>query len=124
MIGDDGAVGVERFLAAAEDDRVAALEAQGGGVAGDVGAALVEEEHDAQRHADFLDPQAVGPDVSFDDLADRVDLAGDLLDAVAIDVDAFLIELQPLDQRRGGRSFARQRCLPCWQPEVRPSDRG
>jgi hypothetical protein len=49
----DGAVGMDGFLAAAEDDGVAALDAEGGGVAGDVGAALVEEEDDAERHADF-----------------------------------------------------------------------
>ena len=30
------------------------------GVAGDVGAVLVDDRHDAERHADPLDPQAVG----------------------------------------------------------------
>ena len=97
---DDRLVGVERFLAAAEDDRVAALEAQGRGVAGDVGAALVEEQDHADRHAHLLDPQPVGADVAFDRLPDRVDLGGDLLDAVRHRGDALLVQPEPLDQGR------------------------
>ena len=97
---DDRAVGVERFLPAAQDDGVAALEAQGGGVARDVGAALVEEQDDAQRHAALLDPQAVGADVAFEGLADRVDLCRDLLDAVGHRGDLLRVELQPVDERR------------------------
>ena len=91
-------IGMNRFLAAAEDDGVAALEAKGRGVAGDVGPALVEEQDHAERHADFLDAQAVGPDEPFDDLPDRIDLCGDLLDALGHRIDALFVELQPLDQ--------------------------
>src|SRR5690606_5237508 len=56
----DRRVGVPRFLAAAEDHRVAALDAQGGRVAGDVRARLENDQHDADGHADFLQADAVG----------------------------------------------------------------
>ena len=54
MMSGDGAVGMQRFFSAAQDDGVAALEAQRGRIAGDVGPALVKKQHDAQRHAHFL----------------------------------------------------------------------
>ena len=66
-----------------------------------LGRRFVEEEDDAERHAAFLDAQAVGADVSFDGLADRIDLGGDLLDAVGHRFDALVVELQSLDQRGG-----------------------
>ena len=81
MIAADRAIGMNRFLSAAQDDGVAALDAEGGGVAGDVGPALVEKQHDAQRHAHLLDAKPIGPNIPFDDLPDRIDLRRDLLDA-------------------------------------------
>ena len=48
-------VGVNRLLAAAEDHRVAALDAQRGGVHRHVRPRLVDEEHHAERHADLQD---------------------------------------------------------------------
>ena len=50
-----GGVRVKRLLAAAEDDRVARLDAQGRGIDGDVRPRLVEEEDDPERDADLLD---------------------------------------------------------------------
>ena len=49
-----GGVRVNRLLAAAEDDRVAALDAQSGGIDAHVRPRLVNEEDDAERRADFL----------------------------------------------------------------------
>ena len=71
----------ERFLAAAEDDGVAALDAQAGRVDGDVGPRLVDEEDDAERHADLVDLQAVGPDAAVEHAADRIGQGGDLAQA-------------------------------------------
>jgi hypothetical protein len=46
-----------------------------------------------------LDAQAVGADVAFDDLADRVDLGGDLLDAVGHGGDTLVVQLEAFDER-------------------------
>ncbi len=89
-----------RFLAAAEDDGVAALDAQRGGVAGDIRPAFIEKQDHAERDAHLADSQAVGPDVAFDDLPDGIDLGGDLLDAVGHGGDAFIVQLEALDQGR------------------------
>ena len=81
LVGQDavqGAIRVDRLLAAAEDRRVAALDAERGGVDRDVGPALVDHEDHAQRHADLAHVQAVGPAARADDLADRVGQGGDL----------------------------------------------
>ena len=55
-----GPVGRDRLLAAAEDRRVAALDAERGGVDGHVGPALVDHEDHAERDADLPDVQPVG----------------------------------------------------------------
>ena len=57
--GGDGAVGGERFRAALEDDGVARLEAQPGGVGGDVGTRLVDHADDAERDRAPGDLEAV-----------------------------------------------------------------
>ena len=57
---DDRLARMHRFLAAAQDHRVAALHADRRRIGRDVGPRLVDEEHDAQRHADFVDSQAIG----------------------------------------------------------------
>ena len=59
---DNRLAGMHRFLAAAEDHRVARLHANRRRVGRHVRPRFVDEKHDAQRHADFVDPQAVGPD--------------------------------------------------------------
>jgi len=56
----EGGVGVEAFLAAAEDGGVAGLQAENGAVDGDVGAGLVDDADDADGHADLADVEAVG----------------------------------------------------------------
>ena len=59
---DDRLAGVHRFLAAAQDHGVARLDANRRRVGRHVRPRFVDEKHDAQRHADLVDPQAVGPD--------------------------------------------------------------
>ena len=76
--GDGGAVGVGGGAAPAQDDGVAALQAEAGGVDGDVGARLVDHPDDAHRHADLADLQAVGERGAAHDLADRVGQGGDV----------------------------------------------
>src|SRR6266568_4411389 len=49
--GGDGGVGEHRLLAAAKDDGSAGFETEGGGVGSDIGAAFVDEQDDAERHA-------------------------------------------------------------------------
>ena len=74
---DDGAIRVGRFLAAAKDDGVAALDADRRGVGGHVRPRFVDEEDHAQGHADLLHLQAVGPNRRGDDFADGLRQHGD-----------------------------------------------
>ena len=68
----EGGVGLVRGGRAAQQDRVAGLQAEGGGVDGDVGAGLVDDADDAERHADLAQVDAVREGRAADDLADRV----------------------------------------------------
>ena len=77
----EGAVGVQGFLAAAEHNGVAALDAQRGRVDGDVGPGFVNEEDDAERHGDLVDHQAVGPHAAVEDAADGIGQGGHLAQA-------------------------------------------
>ncbi len=58
--GDERAVGVDRLLAAAQHGGVAGLEAEDGGVDGDVGARLEDDGDDSDGDAHLRDPDAVG----------------------------------------------------------------
>ena len=69
--GDDR-VGGDGRGGAPQQDGVAGLEAQAGGVAGDVRAVLVDDADHPERDADPLDPEAVGADPALDDLPHRV----------------------------------------------------
>ena len=62
----------ERIRAAAQDHRIAGLEAERAGVGRDVRPALVDDADDAERRAHALDMQAVRPVPCGDHLADRV----------------------------------------------------
>ena len=75
--GDQGAVGAEGFLAAAQEAGVAGFEGQGYDVGGDIGAAFVDAGDDAQGDAAFFHLQAVvqGEGVQF--FAHRVGEGGD-----------------------------------------------
>ena len=79
---DDGARRAEGLLAAAQHAGIAALDAQRGGVAGDVGPALVDDGDHAQRHAGLFDHQPVGALDAPDHAPDRIAERGDLPDAI------------------------------------------
>ena len=95
-----GPIRVDRFLAAAEDHRVAALDAECRRVDGHVRPALVDHEDHAQGHADLGDLQPVGPAARVHDLADRVGQPGDLGEGPGDLVDPLGIEREPVDRRR------------------------
>ena len=96
-----GRVGLERFLAAAEHQGVAAFDAQAGGIDGDVGARFVDEEDDAQRHGDLVDLQAVGPHAAVEDAADRIGQRGDLAQPRGCGADALRRQTQAVLLRGG-----------------------
>ena len=73
-------VGVEDFLAAAEDGGVAGFQAEDGAVDGDVGARFINNPDDADGHAAFADVDAVGARPVFERFADGVGERGDLAD--------------------------------------------
>ena len=73
--GHDGHVGPQGRGRTPQDGGVPGLQAQTGGIAGDVGPVLVDDPDDAERHPDPLDPQAVRADRPLDHLTDR-DRAG------------------------------------------------
>ena len=70
--GGDGDVRADRARRAPEERGVAGLQAQPEGVAGDVGAVLVDDRDHAERHPHPLDAQPVRPHPAVGDLADRV----------------------------------------------------
>ena len=95
--GDDH-VGVQRFLPAAQNDRVSTLDAYGGRIAGDVGTTFIEEKHDTQRNAPLLHAQSIRTNGCFDRLSDRIDLLSDLIDSGGHRFHAPGIQLQPFQQ--------------------------
>ena len=105
--GDLGQRGVRvrRRGGAAQDDRVAGLQAQRGGVDRDVRAGLVDDGDDAERHAHLAHVQAVRQAPAVDHLADGVRQRGDLAHGVRDRGDA------RRRQGAGGRA-ARRRCRP------------
>ena len=92
--GDGGAVGVGGRAAAAQDDGVAGLQAQAGGVDGDVGPGLVDHADDAHGDAHLADLQAVGERGAAHDLADGVGQGGDVAQGLGDGGDARGVEAQ------------------------------
>ena len=74
----DGGVGVLGCAAAAQDDGVAGLDGQGGGIDRNIGAGLVDHADDTQGHPHPAHPQPVWHDRAVNDLADGVGQSGDL----------------------------------------------
>ena len=91
---------MQGLLAAAQDGGVARLEAQGGSVGGDVGAGLVDDADDAQRHAHLADGDAGRTALEISHLADRVGQRGDLLEADGHRLDALGGQREAVDHRR------------------------
>ena len=70
-------VGVDGVAAAAQNDGVAGLEAEGGDVHRHVGPALVDDAHNSERNAPASDLEAVGHGSHLKRLADRIGQRGD-----------------------------------------------
>ena len=116
--GMDGGGGIERIRAAAQDHRIAGLEAERAGIRRHVRPALIDDADDAERRAHALDMQAVRPVPCGDDVADRIAEFGDFADAVGHGADARRVELQPVHE--GGRKPGlprHSRCRWHWRRE-------
>ena len=103
----DGLVGVERLAAAAQDGRVAALQAQAARVGGHVRARLVDDAHHAQRHAHAPHLDAGGAEAQVRDLAHRVRQLRDLAQALGHFLDHLGGELEAVDEGVVGAVGAR-----------------
>jgi hypothetical protein len=100
--GFDGAIAL---AAAAKDHRVARLQTKRTGIGRDVGATLINDPDDAERHSHALDLQTVRPGPAGDDAADRVRQSDDVLDAASHGLDALLVQYQTVQQRRGNATL-------------------
>lgn len=97
----EGLVGVEGFLAAAEDDGVAGFEAEDGGIDCDVRAGLVDDADDADGDADFTEGEAVGEGPGFEGFSDGVGEGDDVVDALDHGVNALGGELESVEHGGG-----------------------
>ena len=93
----DGDVGSEGRRRAPQERGVARLQADAGGVAGDVGPVLVDDRDHAERHPHPLDVQPVGAPPAVEHLADRVGQRGDGAQAGGHAVEAGLGEAEPVE---------------------------
>ncbi len=75
-------IGMDRLGAAAQDGRVARLQAQAGRVDGHVGPRFVDDAHHAQRHPHLADLDAGWHVTHVADRADRIRQRGDLAQAL------------------------------------------
>ena len=94
--GDKGLVGVKGLFAAPENDGVARLQAEGGGVHSDVGPGLIDDANDTQRHPALADDQAVGPGGHLGGLTDGIGKGGHLPHTVHDTCDAGAVQRQPV----------------------------
>jgi hypothetical protein len=94
---DDGGIGVRSGRRAAQQHGVAGLEADAGGVGGDVGASFVDHADDADGDADLLHAQAVGQRRAAHDLADRVRQCGHVAQTLGERGHAVGVEGEPVD---------------------------
>ena len=96
-----------RERAAAQDHRVAGLDAQPGGIGGHVGARLVDHRDHAERNADLRQLDAVGQRVALDDLADRIGQQRERLERLGHRLEPSGSQLEPVEQARAGCPCAR-----------------
>ena len=100
-------VGVQRLLAAPEDHRAAGLDAQGGGVTGDVGTCLIDDAHDPHGHGDLLQLEPIFQHAAGEHSAHRIGGLSHLFHRSAHILDAALGQGQPVQQGLGhARSFS------------------
>ena len=107
-----GQVGADRLGAAAQDDRVAGLEAEGGGVDGHVRPGLVDHADHAERDPHATDGDTARPAAHLVDLAHRVVQGGDLAQAADHIGDALRADLQPVAHGRGDAARVRRSQVP------------
>ena len=88
----NGFAGAPGFLAAAQHAGIAALEGQGRRVAGDVGAALVDDGDDPHRDGGLFDDEAVGPLDAAQHRPHRVGQGGHFPDALGHTVQPFAVQ--------------------------------
>ncbi len=94
-------VGVRRARRAAQQHRVARLQAQRGGVDRHVRPRLVDDGDHAERDSNLAELEPVGQPAAVDDLADRVRQRRDRARAVGDPADARLVQRQPVHQSGG-----------------------
>ncbi len=103
----DRARGAKTFRAAAQDDRIAGLEAEAAGIGGHVRPALVDDADHPERHAHALDAQAVRPRPGFRDRPDRVRQGTHDLDPLDHGGDALIVQHQAIHEGGGRPAGAR-----------------
>ena len=91
----------ERLFPASQDADVPAFQRQSGGIAGDVGAALVDNGNDAHGDGYLLNFQTVLPGVGLQNPPHRVRQRRHLPDALGHPGDALLCQLQSVQHDRG-----------------------
>ena len=106
---DNRPAGMRRFLPAAQNDRVAALDANRRRVRRDVGPRFVDKEDHAQRHADFADLQPVRPHGRLDDFPDRIAQHGDFFQGRRDLLDPGRRQSQPVDRSVAQSETGRRR---------------
>jgi hypothetical protein len=102
-------VGARGLLSAAQQHRVAALEAERRGVHGDVGARLVDHGDHAEGDAHLTHGEPVGTPREAEHLAHRIVHRDDLAHRLGDGVEALAIEREAIEQRVAEARFAAAR---------------
>ena len=89
------------FRAAAQDHRVARLQADAGGVGADIRAAFVDHADHADRRGDALDAQPVRPRPVGQRAAERIGQQRDVFQALGHRLDARLVQRKPIAECGG-----------------------
>ena len=92
---------MKRIAAAAKNHSVACHQTQGSGVGRHVGATLENHTNHPERTANSLDLQSVRAIPLADDLANGIRQLGNRQQAVSNSVDAFAVQLQPIEHCLG-----------------------
>jgi hypothetical protein len=98
-------LGVQAFRSAAQQHRIARLQAQCGGIRADIRPALVDHADHADRRRDAADMQPVRLRPVGQRAAERIGQSGDILDALRHRRDARLGQRQAVTECRGGRTL-------------------
>jgi hypothetical protein len=106
--GEQRAIALQRLPPAAQDARVAGLEAQRRGIGGHIGPGLVDHRDHAERDPDPLDLQAIRAGLGAVDPTQDLRCIADLGDRACEPGDPAIVEHQPIEQRGGGAGIARR----------------